>query len=165
MLAMLAYQHLDQVPEQFDLFFHEEFDVRKRARQIISVETVPLTSRTQLFDKLVDVLNDPAQSKKHINAIRAISSAHSFPGQNKHRIKTSLLKIARESDKQLFGPALFALARVMASDVGIVRRAVKEGPLSEDRKKLLGDTGAIEKLILEEQRLMSPTEGGGGGFF
>ncbi len=164
-LRELKYRHLDRVPEQFDLFFHENSSTRRYARNLL-----PRNDASPLvFDRLMEVLDDPAQSKKHLYAIRALSFANGSP--NSDQIESRLKEVVRNGDEQLLGPALAALTKVM---VGTSRHVVgkilkedslstnREHALSENRKKLLRDDQTVEKLIKQERQLMTRNYGRGG---
>ncbi|NOY42324.1 MAG: M48 family metalloprotease [Planctomycetes bacterium] len=166
-LNMLSYRHLDQVPEQFDMLLHEDPEIRKSARRVL----VNNNRIQPLIDKLMEVLDDAAQSKKHVYAIRALPYANGNP-----KVVLFLIIIAGEGDEQLLGPALFSLTKVIGATVDTILPMIGKDALSEDRKKLLSDNEAMQKLVDQEKQFMEQDNygagsgfggggGGGGGFF
>ena len=179
-LVMLGYRNLDLIPEQFELLFHENSEVRQLARRVLSDQrSTSQQDVLKVVGKLLQVLDDPKQFEKHIYAIRAlgkISEALSSlkPGgdqiirSERKRISATLSKIARYGDENLLAPAVYARRKYVSERLPVTLADLADGDnsISDDRRSLLTDEPTMEKLLAEEAQIMNSSEYlRGGGIF
>ena len=166
---MLGYSHLEKVPEQIELLFHKDIEIREKAREILSrinISTLQArnnnqgksfrSSRSEVIDILISIISDPNQSEKHVEAIRGLSAVakvcrHLNMAYEITKIKGLLKHIVVEGEEHLLGPTFYAIEAV--GDVNLEMRLLNEqGLLTEERSKLTTDQKAINNLIAEEEQ-------------
>jgi hypothetical protein len=117
-----------------------------------------------IVDPLLAILDDPAQAEKHADAIRALKLTSFYLHARRarylrRRVISRLHQVLCEGSEQLIGPTLSALESIAGSStswVHSVKPALEEGKVSAERKQLLQNEAALEKLVLEEKQQEEP---------
>jgi beta-lactamase regulating signal transducer with metallopeptidase domain len=172
LLRFIGFSNVDELPEQLEFLFAADLETRQAARDVLACSSGPQV-RDAVADKLLAILNDPNQSARHADAIRALAMVSSsvVPTPHGHHISQgkrqeiidSLYRVAREGATELFVPAV-AASHLFLIDPDI--QPVLESSLAAERVKLLEESK--QQIEEEKQSLLKGTALGeqrGGGFF
>ena len=169
----IGFANVNELPEQLEFLFAAEPATRQTARDILSRSVGP-QGRDAVSDKLLAILNDPNQSPRHADAIRALAMFSKTKGptpygyglskEKKREVFESLRRVAQTGSTELFVPAV--VASELMYDAPELARSLLMKTLSDERKKLLEES--TQQLADEKELLLKGTALGeqqGGGFF
>ena len=170
-LGHLHFRHLDELPEQFDSFFHANARVRKSAyRNLMGTGDDQITAL--VIDRLLAVLKNSDRREDHLSAVRALAWNCSWLGRQiphkKALISDHLIDILISGDSTLLRDAIIALGRLHSESSSLVIKRVNQ-VVSPKRQQEL-------KTAVQEADSNPPGDstisgggglggGGGGGFF
>ncbi|QDT76161.1 M56 family metallopeptidase [Lacipirellula limnantheis] len=156
-LQGVAFTRLDEFPEQFEMLFAEDEKTRKEARLVL-VQNYSEDRHHEVLTRLLGVLDDPGQSTRHVDAIRALGAIGRVrdpmrPGletETRKLISGRLEKIRKEGPVELFVPSSVALSSMYSA---YSRNESKDlmKDLPAERKKLMDESA--EQLKQEEASL------------
>jgi hypothetical protein len=157
LLMLLGFMDLDEFPEQLDLLFHEDAEIRRAART--TLVGARFGEFEAIADHLLKILDDPERKADHADAIRALAvlqHSHSRaneanaenPGYSKatyRKVWDVLKQISQRGPVELLPSALVALgghsperAREYATSEGLTdeRKAELETAFAEYHDEL-----------------------------
>jgi biopolymer transport protein ExbD len=147
-LGVLRFQKIDEYPEQIDVIFHPNNEVR----QSVLVPLAEMMNRVNLqapsivhdyrriVDRMVDVLGTSENEADRLHAIQGLTAMTPFLRANSEVdriVRKQLLEIIKDGSENLVSPAVLAMRQITGSD-----NAVHEALpfLSDERREM------IEKL-------------------
>jgi hypothetical protein len=192
-LRELSFRRLDAIPQQFDLLFHDDEAVRRKARSVLANVGASLASdagaKSPLDERLLAILDDPQQSARHADAVRALAAMFMLdtrsgePGraalyaQRRLAVANRLRDIMINGDESLLAPALAGASALASAQP---RELVEQGYVPKDIPaerlqaiKKVAEQAENERARLIDERYyqqaygysLEPHRGPGGGFF
>jgi hypothetical protein len=155
-LFATRFHHLNRLPEQLDLLFHDDYDVRTTAQQAL-VTQPQMVAKPEVYRRLVALLEDSTRADDHRRAVELLGQSAVFflngpVAPMKQQVVDELSKIVMEGDASLVPAAIKSLVQLDAEDERSVLNGFieKEDELPEERRKLL------EQMLIDQ---------GGSGMF
>jgi hypothetical protein len=147
MLAELRFKNPDYLTEQIDLLFHPDAEVRRAARSALT--RARFGELEAVADRLLAILDDPNQSAKHADAVRALGVLQRYQWEandKNQRYSTAAGKAVQERLRQVLqdGPVELLPAVLVAlggDSADAARERIRDEDLSDDRQ------AEVEKAI------------------
>jgi hypothetical protein len=147
MLAELRFTNPDYLTEQIDLLFHPDAEVRRAARSALT--RARFGELEAVADRLLAILDDPNQSAKHADAVRALGVLQRYQWEandKNQRYSTAAGKAVQERLRQVLqdGPVELLPAVLVAlggDSADAARERIRDEDLSDDRQ------AEVEKAI------------------
>jgi beta-lactamase regulating signal transducer with metallopeptidase domain len=161
----LRFHRLDLFPEQFELLFHDNKQIRD---QVFGIARSGGTDGEVVLNKLIEALSDPARKEDREQVIVALYKLNGYYinlPERRQPVVDKVTEILVSGDTELLPASLVLMSSLTGNDERLVIRVLGDMITDERRQQLENAIEQAEELKAEQNRGMGGGGLGGGGMF